>query len=312
MGPLVSAVIPTYNYGRFVAEAVESALAQTYSPLEVIVVDDGSTDDTRERLAAFGDRIRYVYQPNQGLSAARNTGVREARGEWIAFLDSDDVWHPRRVELQMAHAACQPDAGLIAADSFSDSSRRWPAFDPHNIPATPVSMKEILIRSRFGPGGVLARRECFDLVGGFDTTLRSAEDRDMWLRIAARYPLVKLSAPLWWYRQHSGSMSSAAVRMEQNEMRVIRRMLDSSDGRREGRLLRRKSLGYTYKSAAVRYLMDGNAVQAMKRLAASVALWPLPFRPDERITRLERLKMAVRCVLKLTGLSRPTRLAPAA
>ncbi len=305
MGPLVSAVIPTYNYGRFVVEAVESALAQTYTPLEVIVVDDGSTDNTRERLAGYGDRIRYVYQPNQGLSAARNTGVREAGGEWVAFLDSDDVWYPRRVELQMAYATRHPAAGLIAADSFSDSARQWPAFDPENLTAVPITLRQILVRSRFGPGGVLARRVCFDTVGGFDTTLRSAEDRDMWLRIVARYPVVKLAAPLWWYRLHAGSMSSAAERMEQNELRVIRRMLDSVDGRKEGRLLRRKSLGYTYKSAAVRYLMDGNAGQALKRLAASVALWPLPFRPDERITRLERLKMAVLCVLKLIGLSRP-------
>src|SRR5436305_5180727 len=100
-GVPVSVVIPTYNCGGLVAEAVGSVLAQSRLPAEIIVVDDGSRDDTRERLAPFGDRIRYVCQANQGVSAARNLGVQHARGEVIAFLDADDIWHPRRLELQL-------------------------------------------------------------------------------------------------------------------------------------------------------------------------------------------------------------------
>ena len=99
---LISVVIPTYNYGHFVTEAVDSVLAQTYRHYEVVVVDDGSTDDTRARLAPYGDRIRYIHQENQGLSAARNTGIRAARGGVIGLLDSDDKWHPRKLETQAA------------------------------------------------------------------------------------------------------------------------------------------------------------------------------------------------------------------
>jgi len=95
--PLVTVVIPTYNYGRYICETVESALGQTYSPVEIIVVDDGSMDDTRERLATYGDRIRYIHQQNRGLSAARNTGIQAARGEFVALLDSDDLWLPDKV-----------------------------------------------------------------------------------------------------------------------------------------------------------------------------------------------------------------------
>lgn len=292
MGELVSAVIPTYNYGHFVCEAVESALAQTYAPLEVIVVDDGSTDDTRDRLARYGDRIRYVRQENQGLSAARNTGIREARGRWVAFLDSDDRWHPRRLELQMDYAATNPGVGLVAADQLSGPFDGWPEVpEPGRVSARPVAMREMLVRSRFGPGGVLARRDCFDAVGGFDTGLRSAEDRDMWIRIAAQFPVVKLEAPLWWYRLHQGSMSTAAARMEENELKVLRRALATQEAVRGDRLLRHHVLSYTLKSAAYRYDMAGRHGAALARVLRSMLLWPLPYRADERITRFERPKM---------------------
>src|SRR5208283_2367398 len=99
--PLVSVVIPTYNCGRYICETVESALGQTYSPVEIIVVDDGSTDDTRERLTTYGDRVRYIYQQNTGPAVARNRGVQDAQGDWIAFLDADDLWLPYRLELQV-------------------------------------------------------------------------------------------------------------------------------------------------------------------------------------------------------------------
>src|SRR5262245_47307538 len=105
MHDLVSVVIPSYNYGQFVGEAVESALLQTWrGGVEVIVVDDGSRDDTRRRLGPYMDRIRYIYQENRGLSGARNTGIRAARGEWIALLDADDRWHPEKTEIQLEAA----------------------------------------------------------------------------------------------------------------------------------------------------------------------------------------------------------------
>src|SRR5271156_2034659 len=99
--PAVSVIIPTYNYGRFVTEAVDSVLAQSYTDHEVIVVDDGSVDDTPERMQPYAERVRYLRQPNQGPSAARNNGIEAARGEYVAFLDADDLWHPRKLEAQL-------------------------------------------------------------------------------------------------------------------------------------------------------------------------------------------------------------------
>ncbi len=220
----VSVVIPTYNYGRFVVEAVESVLAQTYRDLEIIVVDDGSTDDTRARLEPYVGRICYVYQHNQGLSAARNTGIRAAKGQWIAFLDSDDQWHPRKLEVQMAYLAGHPDVALLATDGVADLSGGWPEIERDPVPpAERIELEDIAIRSRFGPGGVVVRKECFDNAGLFDTDLRSVEDRDMWIRIACHYPVAKLKLPLWWHRTHSASMCYVVERTIAFERKVLQR-----------------------------------------------------------------------------------------
>src|SRR5436305_4940478 len=109
----VSVIIPAYNYARYIAEAIDGALAQTHAPLEVIVVDDESTDDTPRVLAGYGDRIRTIRQPNGGAAAARNTGMAAARGEYVAFLDADDVWLPRKLELQLQRFEADPDLGLV-------------------------------------------------------------------------------------------------------------------------------------------------------------------------------------------------------
>ncbi|MCI0703400.1 MAG: glycosyltransferase family 2 protein [Planctomycetia bacterium] len=294
-GELVSAVIPTYNYGHFVCEAIDSALAQTYQPVEVIVVDDGSTDDTRERLVSYMDRIRYIHQVNQGLSAARNTGICAAHGKLIALLDSDDAWHPRRIEFQMRYLSANPQTALVGAENVTNIANGWPEIGDEPK-AVAFSAAEIMVRSRFGPSGVLVRRECFDAVGDFDTSLRSAEDRDMWIRIASRYPVVKLANPLWRYRLHSGNMSAAAVRMEENEMKVLRRALEAENA---PGWLRRKVISYTLKSAAYRYAASGDRMKAIGRVLRSLALWPFPFASDERITPFERPKMLTLFFLRM-------------
>ncbi len=114
--PIISVVIPTYNRAAFICRAVDSALGQTYAPLEVVVVDDGSKDDTREVLRKYGDRIRYVAKENGGVSSARNVGVREATGEYIAFLDSDDTWVPEKLAVQMDIFRAHPDYGMVLSE----------------------------------------------------------------------------------------------------------------------------------------------------------------------------------------------------
>ena len=119
MTPLVTAVVTTYNQGPYIGAALGSVLAQTHRPLEIIVVDDGSTDDTPERVDRSRDRVVYLRQPNQGVAAARNTGVRQATGELIAFLDGDDLWEPEKLELQINAAVRHPESGLIVANGIA-------------------------------------------------------------------------------------------------------------------------------------------------------------------------------------------------
>jgi glycosyltransferase involved in cell wall biosynthesis len=303
---LVSVVIPTFNYRTFVTEAVDSALAQTYQPVEVIVVDDGSTDRTDEALAPYGDRIRYLYQANQGLSGARNTGIRAARGRFVALLDSDDLWHPQKLEMQMRYLGRHPQVGLLAAAPALDISHGWKPLDPWQCQrGTQVTLEHLVIRSRFGPSSVVIRRDCFDRVGFFDPDLRSCEDRDMWIRIAAHFPMVKLPEPLWWYRVHPGAMHKAAARMEEYEFRVLRKAMADPGPRRLHPGISQKALAFAYFAAAIRYEEAGRHWQSLLRLARSLWKWPLRYRPGEVRRPLERFRMLGVIILRLLGLKGP-------
>jgi glycosyltransferase involved in cell wall biosynthesis len=188
--PLVSVVIPTFNNAGMVVQAVESALAQTYDNLEVIVVDDGSEDDTSAMLARYEHRVRYVPKPNGGPASARNVGIDTARGEWVAFLDDDDTWVPHKLSRQLAAARRHELCGAV----FSD-------FEV--VSDVGVEQRTVKERMRRVPSGwifgrlfwhnfictstVLTRRDVLVDVGGFNEALRQSEDWHLWLRIAARH-----------------------------------------------------------------------------------------------------------------------------
>jgi len=194
--PAVSVIIPTYNRALMVKEAIESVLAQSYADRELIVVDDGSTDETKAVVSSFIPPLSYVYQEHQGVSAARNRGVVQARGEYLAFLDSDDLWLKDKLCRQMGFMKSHPEALICYTDEIwirrgvrvnpmKKHSKYSGMIFPHCLPLCIIS-----------PSSALFARRLLDEVGMFDETLAVCEDYDLWLRIAARYPIYLIEAPL--------------------------------------------------------------------------------------------------------------------
>lgn len=187
--PYISVIIPTYNRARYVTEAINSVLAQTYTDYEIIVVDDGSTDSSKDILTPYLDSIKYIYQLNKGVSAARNTAIRAAQGEWIAFLDSDDEWLPRKLELQMRDLQRYPEAVLSCTNilfvgpSGTQSTEFFKTcldVDLHQ----PEYITEPLSKSYACTSTVLARRKETFTVGLFDEELSIYEDIDLFFRLS--------------------------------------------------------------------------------------------------------------------------------
>jgi glycosyltransferase involved in cell wall biosynthesis len=303
-GPLVSAIITTYNYGRFVVDAVQSVLAQTYPHVEVIVVDDGSTDDTALRLQPYMGKIRYIHQENSGVDAARNNGIAAAKGQFIGLLDADDMWHPQRVQRQMQFIADHPQTAVVGADTIIDLENGWPAL-PDATPARVVRIEELVIAARFAPSSSLIRKDCFDAVGLFRSNISGAADRDMWIRLAARFDIILLGIPLMYYRNHGSNMSTAAAHMDEVDRRMLRAVFAEIPALRKRPLLRRKAFSYAASMSSFLYTAAGNQRAALALIVESLVLWPFAYEPGHPKTPAARLKMLLVILLRALRLKRP-------
>lgn len=223
--PTVSVIIPTYNSARFLRGAIESALAQEGVDKEIIVVDDGSTDETPQLLESFGPAIKAIRQPNAGCGPARNHGARVATGDWLAFLDADDLWLPGKLSTQLACADDQ--TGFIYSDcyNFGDVDR------VHSRLSEAVTFYEgevferLLLNNFITVSTVLMRKAWFDRLGGFSNDRNLAEDWDLWMRYAAEAPIRLCREPLTKYRWHAGGISKNAIAMARNRAATLARGL---------------------------------------------------------------------------------------
>jgi glycosyltransferase involved in cell wall biosynthesis len=194
--PLISVIIPTYNRQGFLLQAVESVFKQTFSDYELIVIDDGSTDGTGEGLKPYENRLQYIYRENRGVSAARNTGLQAARGDWIAFLDSDDYWLPAKLETQVRFFAENPQALICQTEEiWIRHGRRVNPHKKHRKFSGDI-FSPSLIRCIVSPSAVMIRREFLNQIGPFDESLPACEDYDLWLRISCRFPVFLIEEPL--------------------------------------------------------------------------------------------------------------------
>ncbi|MDX1389910.1 MAG: glycosyltransferase, partial [Acidobacteriota bacterium] len=223
--PDVSVIIPTYNRADLVIDTVESVLAQTHPSLEIVVIDDGSTDPTREVLAPYHDRIRYVPQANRGLAGARNRGIAEARGRFLAFLDSDDCFEPEMLGAALETFERYPDAGAVFSaetEIDADGNPLDRVFTKKSAGPyfTPVSMIDEDTRVGSGRPPVI-QREWVDKLGGFDETIRCAVDVAMWTRYAFHVTMVLQPRPLVLRRIHPANISGNQLQDAKDWLRIL-------------------------------------------------------------------------------------------
>jgi glycosyltransferase involved in cell wall biosynthesis len=222
--PLISCIVPVFNGERYVKEALDSILAQTYRPLEVLVADDGSTDETAAVVTPYGAPVRYLSQPNAGPAAARNLGLCAARGEFVAFLDADDLWHPEKLALQMARFQARPELDLCVAYVQNFWSRELTDVSPRyrDHPRLTKPWPGYLTQT------LLARRTVFDTIGQFDSVLRHSSDTDWFLRAAERGAVMELLADTLVYRRlHRANYSRLEASTSREEyLRLVKASLD--------------------------------------------------------------------------------------
>ena len=228
--PVVSVIISVYNSETFIGTTLASVWNQTFQSYEIIVVDDGSTDDTAGVLAPFQERIQYVYQHNQGVSAARNAGAKKARGKYLAFLDHDDLWGAQKLEKQVEAYERHPDAGFVFTEgvSFNHTGiinpglsfnylKEWICSNssPKNISSTQVVIKgdlfhDLIQRNSVATSSaVIINTDLFRALGGFNTAIPIGEDYDLYLRLARNHPAVFIHCPLFFYRVSDLSLSGS-------------------------------------------------------------------------------------------------------
>lgn len=279
----VDILIPAYNAAHFLPGAIESVLAQTEPDWHILLVDDGSTDDTRAVVERFveqnadrlGGRLTYLYQPNRGLPAARNAGIRAGDSPLLALLDADDLWLPNRLEESIRSLESAPGTGISygGISRFAQEGTVLDTFvtsDPGQTRRQAV--ERLYTRALHFPcPTVTFRRACVEAVGLFDETMRATEDRDMWLRIAQHYGVVFVPRVLALYRYTASSMSGDLPRM----LAAQRRFIDKHYGEPGcGWNMRRVALAGAFREQAERYLLRGEATTSLRFAVRAIAQTP--------------------------------------
>lgn len=225
--PRVTVIIPTYNRAWCLAQAVDSVLAQTFRDFELVVVDDGSRDETRSVLKAYGSRIRVLDQANRGVSAARNLGIRAARGDLLALLDADDLWQPEKLARQVAFFDRRPGALICQTEEIW--IRRGVRVNPRrrHRKASGDIFEASLALCLVSPSAVMLRRGLLDTVGLFDERLPACEDYDLWLRVSARHPVHLIDAPLVIKRGGHADQLSRQPGLDRYRIQSLSKILDS-------------------------------------------------------------------------------------
>ncbi len=290
--PRVTVVIPTFNRAAFLPSAVRSALEQTFREIEVIIVDDGSTDATPEvcrSLAGSDPRVRFVQQGNHGPSSARNAGLASARAEWVTFLDDDDLWVDNALETFIRHKRDSSPAVVSHAVAFSwpepDVSARAVLADPERhavvpwpteAPSTQVDLGQLLLRPLFPDNAIMVSTEAIKKLGGFNAARRAAEDYEVWLNLVALGPLPVIGVPLALCRRHQGQASATLAHMATGTREVLERFLarNPQGWAMAGHAPLRRRLAFLAREEAYAALLARKRAPAFRTAAAAISRDP--------------------------------------
>lgn len=282
--PRVSIMIPTYNCATFLGRAIDTALAQSYTDYEILIVDDGSTDNTRDVVVPYGTKVRYFYQPNGGLSSARNLALSHATGEFVAYLDADDMWCPRKLEAQVAFLDARKECGLVHSEISvidEDDKVLHLCFNQETRRPVPQGhcLADLLRRCHVQILTVLERRECFGRAGIFDEGLRIAQDYHHWIRVALQgFAIGYLPEPLAKYRWRRGSLMSNQRRLLHDFVRIYETVLaepqlEQAHGAEMGQIVKAQ-LYTTQRQLAYLERLECSGAVARQRLRRLIREWP--------------------------------------
>jgi glycosyltransferase involved in cell wall biosynthesis len=295
----ISVIIPTYNHARYVSLAIESVLAQTLSPHQIIVVDDGSKDKTEEILADYQDKVIYVKQENQGVAAARNNGVEKSNGDYVAFLDADDEWFPQKLEKQVTVFERGKEIGLVHC-GYVDIDREGNLLQEHIEGMFGSVAKEMLFFERpvilGGGSGILIPRAIFEDVGGFDSRLSTSADWDLYFRIAQKWKVGFVPEVLLKYRLHESNMHGNIKLMRKDMLLAYQKAFGKNEDS-ELKKVRRKAYGRLHAVLAGSFYTVGQYEEIFPHIlksilfspASAVELLKLPFRFWKLIYRRNNL-----------------------
>lgn len=225
--PLVSVIIPTYNRAWALETAIDSVFSQDYKNFELIVVDDGSTDDTEAWIKKYGKSLHYIRQPNMGVSAARNRGISAAAGPLIAFLDSDDYWYPEKLSTQVNFFNKNPDTQICQTEEiWIRNNRRVNPKKKHKKPSGMIFIPSLAL-CLVSPSAVMMRKTLLAKVDAFDESLPACEDYDLWLRVSCRYPVHLIDIPLMVKTGGHKDQLSTAVGLDKYRIYALKKILRS-------------------------------------------------------------------------------------
>ena len=224
----ISVIIPTYNRKKTLARAIQSVINQSLSPFEILIIDDGSNDGTQEWVKENFQSIKYIYQNNRGVSSARNIGIENANGDWVAFLDSDDEWLSNKLHEQVIAIESNPKIKFFHTNEiWIRNGVRVNQMKKHKKYGGYIFEKCLDI-CRVSPSSVLIQKEVFDNIGVFDESLRVCEDYDLWLRITSKYPVVFLDVPLIYkYGGHADQLSKVNDGIESYRIQSLEKIINS-------------------------------------------------------------------------------------